>query len=146
MQTSYETQLQERKVAYEKELNSIKDSAESQRHKHIVEIDNLKLQVQRLQGQLADKDKDWIEINRTVGRLSTQLQKQQENIGALLALIQQSDQKLVNLETNLLEQLGEAFTQANHKQTEKLLVVLQQQINSPGNKQPVKVKSHEAIT
>lgn len=139
----YEVQLTQNKKFYTKELSQMKEIAENQRHEHIVEIDHLKTANQKLQMQLAEKDKIQLELSSRVGRLSSQLQNQQDNVLELLAKLQKNEKQAEAVKSEIIANVAEAIQSTLEKQTKILLSLLQQQISEL--KMPVKVKQHEPV-
>ncbi|MBY0545493.1 MAG: DNA-binding protein [Gammaproteobacteria bacterium] len=136
----YETHLSETKQFYLNELSQMKEIAENQRHEHIVEIDHLKSANQKLQAQLADKDKSLIEIISRVGQLSTQLQKQQGSFVEILTGIQQNEKAAVKLKQSFSQELTGVIKQEAGKQTQQILSKLQEQLSDKESTKPAKGK------
>lgn len=99
----YESQQCATQNRYENELNAMKELAEEQRHKYIVEIDHLKTQNQKLQSQLLDKDKTIAELTKRLGQLSANAINKNQEFEELVI-------KHTLFEKNLLNNYQDIFT------------------------------------
>ena len=137
----YDAQLAQTKAFYTDKLSQMKEIAESQRHKHIVEIDHLKTANQKLQAQLTEKDRELINVTSRVGLLGTQLQNQQGGIADILAGIQHNEKVSVELKEALSQEVAEVMKQETDKQTKHILSGLQEQFTHKEPAKPGKGKS-----
>lgn len=104
MLNNLEAQLIEKKQQHTEELSQMKERAEAQRHKYIVEIDHLKTQHQRLQTQLSEKDQILVELKTQIKQLNVQIQKQQDNMVERFASLQNTEQQRQAEATHQLEE------------------------------------------
>lgn len=131
-------QLADCKAQQKQEVTQLKDIAENQRHQFIVEIDHLKTAQQKLQGQLAEKEKSLLELAQRWSFVSTQLRQQQEQ-GALLetTLDQQVkalttlDEKIGQTSQNVSAIVGESVEKSIHELWLRLSSLLQSKTAAP---------------
>ena len=133
-------QLEQTKQFYSHELAQMKEIAESQRHKQIVEIDHLKTANQKLLAQLIEKDRALNSLTSRVGLLGAQLQNQQGSIADLLTSIQENEKMSVKLKEGLSQEVAEIMKQEIAKQAQKILSELKEQYTHKESRKPVKGK------
>jgi len=104
-------ELQTLKQQYEKENTKIKDMAEEQRHRLIVEYDNLKIENQKLQAQLAGKDVVLEGVQDKITTLQTSIEQHHQELHHLMVntenisclVIQQKEAILDKVESSVTE-------------------------------------------
>ncbi len=133
-------QLEQTKQFYSHELAQMKEITESQRHKHIIEIDHLKSANQKLLAQLIEKDRALNSVTSRVGLLGAQLQNQQGGIADLLTSIQENEKMSVKLKEGLSQEVAEIMKQEIAKQAQKILSELKEQYTHKESRKPVKGK------